>query len=173
MLLIILKFSIIFVHFLQICIISLAKEGLLLVPGLGRSDRTLTVAHNVKMLESFLLGDNSKWDCLVYIYASPYDNEFWSMHQELDYISSICSIVENPGKRVTENLYMAQPALFREKYTFIFTLLDDCKLLSDDGKFPLDRLINIMVLNSLTVASPLVSLSLLYDIFPGINSGLL
>lgn len=131
------------------------KAGLLVIPGLGRSDRLATVIANLKMLDSYLSGENSDWDCIVYIYASFADNTFWGMKAEIDYITSMCDIVENPGKMVTDNLFMVQPALLRLSYRYVFILLDDCKLLGDD-EFALGRLLNLMKLNNLTVASPMV-----------------
>jgi hypothetical protein len=49
---------------------------------------------------------------------------------------------------------MVQPALIKQ-YPYIFILLDDCKL-TGSSVFPLDKIIDIMKYNKLTVASPMV-----------------
>jgi hypothetical protein len=136
------------------------KEGLLVIPGLGRIDRLRTVAYNLKMLDKQYLsgGESSPWDCVLYTYAGRNATEFWSQDKEWSYISSLCDLVENPGKRVTENLYMVQPQLLQHSYEYIFILFDDCVLVGDDH-FDLARILRVMKKNKLTVASPMVSLS--------------
>lgn len=131
------------------------RIGLLVIPGLGRQDRLDTVVHNLRLLDSQLRGPNHQWDCVVYVYARFDDIEFWSQKEKLDYISSACTVIENPGQLVTANLYMVQPALLRLSYKYLFILLDDCMLLSSQP-LDLDRITNIMALNNLTVASPMV-----------------
>ncbi len=74
---------------------------------------------------------------------------------ELGYVQSLCKIIENPNKRVTENLYMLQPALIKDSYIRVFVLLDDCKLLVNDS-FDMWKLLRAMKQNNLTVISPLV-----------------
>ena len=129
--------------------------GLVVVPGVGRIDRLETVVHNLKRLEAFLLGPQKSWDCVIYVYASYSDVQFWSQKTHFNYISKLCDIVENPGRKVTENLYLVQPALIKSTYKFVFILLDDCKLLSP-VKFDLDHILEIMKANQLTVVSPQV-----------------
>jgi hypothetical protein len=148
------------VLYLSICIVSIlvsgsSKEGIIIIPGLGRSDRLDTVIHNLYLLSDFIMGPSSTWDCLVYIYAEYNDTRFWINEEKLDILYAICDVVEYPGKRVTENLHLAQPALLRNSYQYVFALLDDCKLLGKDV-FALDKMIHVMQVNALTVASPLV-----------------
>ena len=131
------------------------KQGILIIPGIGRADRLRTSLSNLLMLDRYLFGDASNWDCVAYIYALHNDTKFWALQSELAILRKYCSVIENPGKRVTENLYMAQPALMKESYEYVFILLDDCKLLGSDG-FPLSYMIEVMKENKLTVASPLV-----------------
>lgn len=60
---------------------------------------------------------------------------------------------------MTENLYLIQPQLIKRSYKKIFVLLDDCKLMTSSSSllsFELDRMINIMDKNELTIASPMV-----------------
>jgi hypothetical protein len=136
------------------------KKGLLVIPGLGRIDRLKTVVNNLKLLNrDYLSGKNdSLWDCIVYIYAQRTDTEFWNQNKELNYITSFCDIVENPNKKVTENLHMVQPFLINNIYEYIFILLDDCKLIAreDDDTFDLNKILHVMNINNLTVASPMV-----------------
>jgi hypothetical protein len=108
-------------------------------------------------------GINSLWNCVVYAYANRNATDFWSRKEELAYVRSLCTIIENPGKRVTENLYMAKPKLLHNSYKYVFILLDDCKLIGD-GTFDLRKMLRIMELNQLTVASPMVSCEL-FNIF--------
>lgn len=138
---------------------KLVKSGLLVIPGLGRADRLTTVVENLALLENNYL--KFGWDCIIYIYAPHNATDFWEKKRELSYISSLCNIVENTNKRVTENLYMVQPALLRDTYERIFILLDDCKLIPSDSTeslaspyFDLAKLVRIMERNYLTVASP-------------------
>jgi len=68
-------------------------------------------------------------------------------------------MVEHPGKMVTENLYLVQPALLRHAYTHIFILFDDCKLLRSNvnsESFDLRKILLVMDHNNLTLASPMV-----------------
>ena len=62
------------------------KEGLIIIPGVGRADRLQTVAHNLRLLESNYLNDDgnrpSRWDCIIYVYAMHNNTEFW-------YLSSV------------------------------------------------------------------------------------
>lgn len=142
-----------------------SKRGLLVIPGVGRSDRLRTLVSSLKLLErNYLTGPRRSWDCVVYIYAPPSDVSFWGMKEELGYVNSLCSTVEHTNKRVTENLYMVQPALIKNVYSHVFVLLDDCKLLPDpdsvvpgsEPAFNLQRMLDIMEHNNLTLASPRV-----------------
>lgn len=133
-------------------------RGLIIVPGLGRDDRLQTVVHNIKLLLDTKPEDHKhkvKWDCIIYIYA-PRSDSFWQETSHLNYLTNFCKLIENPGKRCTEHLYMAQPALFQHSYEYVFILLDDCKF---DPKIsqPLDKLLDIMLCNNLTIVSPMVS----------------
>jgi len=157
---------ILFVTSFFICIqhkssVYVASEltGLIVIPGLGRADRLINVVSNIRKLEPFL--DSSlatSWDCIVYIYALRFETSFWEMEHELNYLKKFCSIIENPGGKVTENMFWVQPALLRNKYKKVFFLLDDCKLESTNSKgiFPLDGLLLVMTRNNLTVVSPMV-----------------
>ena len=154
-------------------------EGLLVIPGLGRLDRLDTVVNNIKKLEPWLTTkkvnennnernsintDNNdvKWDCIIYVYAPRQypplkDDYFWDKKykNKVDYLSSKCDIIENPERRVTDHMKMVQPALIRRIYKYIFLLLDDCKIEATDD-FRLDKFLDIMKVNDLTLASPRV-----------------
>jgi hypothetical protein len=135
-----------------IIIAPICSINLLIVPGLGRSDRLLTVIGNLKKLEKYLQKD---WECVIYIYALRNVTEFWSKKVELDYIYNKCRVVENPNKRITENLFMVQPALLKYSHKLVFILFDDIKLIGK-GAFQLDKILNLMKFNNLTIASPMV-----------------
>jgi len=128
-------------------------NGLIVIPGLGRSDRLQTVIHNLNMLRNYI---GNSWDCVVYVYAPREDVQFWEETEKLDYVRKYCRIIEHPRKRFTENLFLVQPALLKSCYKYLFILLDDQKLLGGT-QFPLDKMLEIMEFNSLTVASPKVS----------------
>lgn len=149
--------TVIFVVSLWISAVYSASRGIIVVPGLGRADRLRTVVSNLKLLEhKYIKGRHHQWDCIVYVYADRTDESFWSHTEELDYVRSVCSIVENVNKRVTENLFMLQPTLLRASYSRVFILLDDCKLEEEAGSFDLSGMLRVMKHNNLTVVSPLV-----------------
>lgn len=133
------------------------SKGLIIIPGLGRSDRVNVVIHNLQLLEQYIRPQ--RWDCTVYVYAPRTDTSFWSLDNELQYIRSLCTIIENPKKLVTENLYMSQPALIKHIYSRIFILLDDCKLqaFNNSNTFDLNFILRVMKYNNLTVVSPKIS----------------
>lgn len=143
--------------------VSSVSRGLIIVPGLGRPDRLTTVVENFRNLYSRSsykdFGGQQDtafdlyWDCIVYIYAPRTEESFWSMKKELKYVEDLCTIIENPNKRVTDNLYMVQPSLLKRSYSKVFIFLDDCKFMES---FDLQKLLTIMHHNNLTVASPLV-----------------
>ena len=85
----------------------------------------------------------------MYVYAPRSDLLFWTS-AELEYATTLCELVETPGQRFSQNLFMAQPALLT-RLRFVFVLLDDV-LLSPD--FDLRQLLSIMDRNRLSVASP-------------------
>lgn len=140
------------------------QRGLVVIPGVGRADRLVTLSASLRLLESEYLSPklrpHPQWDCIVYIYAMANETSFWAMRAELAYISSLCRTVEHTNRRVTENLYMVQPALIRHSYSHIFVLLDDCKLLPDPASEPpsfnLNKMLGLMRHNNLTIASPRV-----------------
>ena len=138
------------------------KKSLIVIPGLGRIDRLETVVHNLKLLKS--QRDNRAggmvWDCIVYIYAAREVTSFWSESEHLKFLYSECQIVEVANKRVTENLYMVQPAFVSQLYENVVLFLDDCKI-EDSRSFDLARILRIMKLNNLTVASPMVCVYLI------------
>lgn len=146
-------------------LINKQQRGLLVIPGLGRPDRLDIVVHNLKSLSkksSFPIvtkvETNDKvieWDCVIYIYASRLETTFWSKEQDINYIYSQCKIIENIGKKVTESMYMIQPALMQHSYQYVFLLLDDIKIPNDDA-FDLTKAMNILICNQLTVLSPRV-----------------
>ena len=151
------------------------NKGIIVIPGLGRVDRLTIVVNNLKRIysrneeysssssssishhnnNSSSRGDNDyQWDCIIYIYASREMNSiFWNQINNLQYLSTVCEVVEVPNKRVAENLHMLQPALIKNYYSRVFLLLDDCILTSS---FDLNRLLLIMDKNELTVISPAV-----------------
>jgi len=138
------------------------KQGLLVIPGLGRMDRLDTVVTNLKALEPFLIGGtDSLWDCVVYTYAPREfipvkgSNYFWGATDTLKYVKGLCDIIENPGKYVIDHLHMVAPALLRLSYQYIFVLLDDCRITSTEN-FDLLSMIAIMEENKLSMASPRV-----------------
>lgn len=143
--------------------VKMKKRGLLVIPGLGRSDRLDIVVYNIKQLaaanhilkinnvdsqeEISVKTDAEKntdldlygnsWDCLIYIYAEKENStttDFWSKKDELDYLRLYCDLVENPNKMVTENLFMVQPKTLELSYKYVFILLDDCRLLSTSSE---------------------------------------
>lgn len=153
---------------------STVNKGIIVIPGLGRVDRLTIVVNNLKHIyssneqyssisshnnnrsSSSNRGDNDdyQWNCIIYIYASRESNSiFWNQINDLQYLYTVCEVVEVPNKRVAENLHMLQPALIRNYYSRVFLLLDDCILTSS---FDLNRLMFIMDRNQLTVISPAV-----------------
>eukprot|EP01041_Mallomonas_annulata_P001546 gene1546-2988_t len=141
------------------------KEGLLLIPGLGRTDRLKTVIHNLKTMEHMLLDQsNLGWQCIIYVYAERLSDmersehlvSFWNETNSFDYIKSLCNVVEQPNKFVTENIRSIEPYLIENKYKYLFIVLDDCKLPDSSKDFDLKRFLHIFEYNHLTVASPLV-----------------
>jgi hypothetical protein len=154
------------VQVLLLCVAKLASttilplsNGLLVIPGLGREDRLDTVVHSLRVLRTHYTNTlNVKWDCVVYIYAPRELTSFWSKSKELSYLYGECKVIEVPNKRVTENLYMVQPALIEQHYNRIIILLDDCKI-QDPSSFNLTRILQIMDKERLTVVSPMVSFS--------------
>ncbi len=142
------------------------KKGIIIIPGLGREDRIDIVKNNIEVLKrgNHLAlkstevnvdinedRNHFKWDCVVYIYASHDDLTFWNKKADIEYIRTYCEIIENPKGRITQNLYLAQPFWLKNEYEYVFILLDDCKL--DYNHFDLSKMMNIMTINSLTVAS--------------------
>jgi len=107
------------------CVRHVHLQGIIVIPGLGRADRLQTVVSNIKLLEhNHIKNLNYKWDCVVYVYAERSDTSFWSHSSEISYVQSLCTIIENVNKRVTENLYMLQPALIKRSYIRVFIMLD-------------------------------------------------
>lgn len=152
-----------FVCFLFLSHADNKKVGIVVIPGLGRSDRLHTVVHNLKSLEHLFYHSNelSRWDCIVQIYADRAKKTIgylWtnSNLDEINYISSVCNIVENPNNHVTHNLRNIEPYLIRHNYKYIFILLDDCKLTKETNQFDMNKLTSIMEFNNLTLASPVV-----------------
>ena len=149
------------------------REGLLVIPGLGRPDRLDTVLSSLKVFSHKLVGADATWDCIVYVYAprewKVLPDSLWYQKSKLEELQSMCELIENPNKRVTENLYMVQPTLIKHTYHYVFVLLDDCQLQpteessqiggykAAEGEFDIDRIINVMETNMLTVASPFIS----------------
>ncbi len=131
------------------------KDGIIVVPGLGRADRLSIVVENMKYLETTILA--SKWNCIIYIYADRSVSSFWSMRSELGYLQTMCSIVENTNKRITDNLFMLQPALIKYQYAKVFILFDDIRITGPGTSFDVFELLSIMDRNNLTVVTPLIS----------------
>lgn len=148
-----------FVPLLLVCLqITFASDpvGIIVVPGLGRLDRIKTVAFNVEILFASDSSSSIQWDCVVYIYALRTDIAFWQDGRNgLIRIKKYCTLIENSGKRVSENMYMLQPALFQRSYSYVFLLLDDI-MVPKDGQFSLQRMIQILHCNQLSVLSPMV-----------------
>lgn len=135
---------------------------LIVFPGLGRSDRLITVVNNVRLLVEQVRMESArrlKITCVIYIYTSRQDTEFWSHTKEIDYLSMHCVLIEHIGKRVTENIYLIQPVYLKNQYDYIFLLLDDCKI-QQPSDFDILGMIQIMQCNHLSVLSPLVSISI-------------
>ena len=138
------------------------KEGLVVIPGLGREDRLIIVRNNLKMLErlSYISsGEGRPWDCIVYVYAAYNNTKFWRNQEDISYISSVCDIVESANGRITENLYMLQPSLIKSTYKRVFILFDDIQLIGKSMEslaFDLGSFVETMARNGLTVASPRV-----------------
>lgn len=113
--------------------------------GLGRKDRLGNVIENMQLLingnyiqkkNTTIIKNNDidsslLWDCIVYIYADkeqPSNFEFWSQVDDLQYLESFCTIVEHPNKKISENLLMLNRTITKS-YSYVFILLDDCKLI--------------------------------------------
>ncbi len=103
-------------------------------------------------------------DCIIFVYT-PRDTtggDFWQHEKSLNYIATYCNLIENHGRRITENLHMVHPSIISKLYDFVFILFDDCKLVSVNRdqsnveRFPLDRLLYLMDHNRLTIVSPMV-----------------
>ena len=120
----------------------------------------------MKLLEYFFI--TRHWHSVLYTYVSRSDRHFWGMESAPSFLQKWCSIIEYPIGKVTENMYWVQPALIRKGYGKVFLLLDDIKLQASPGSnwFPLDKLIQVMESNNLTVISPLVRA----NIFPAIEN---
>ncbi len=137
-------------------------RGLLVVPGVGRSDRLGILVQSLRLLYPYLKGEQAKWDCVVYVYAPRSDEAFWGDNKvktSLKYVSSVCDVVEHPNKRITENLRAVQPALIRRTYTHVFVLFDDCKLVPSTKEaltWDLDGLLDVMTYNRMSMVSPRV-----------------
>jgi len=149
--------------FLFITIVNTEKAGIVVIPGLGRSDRLHTVVHNLKTLEHLLNQSEEflRWDCIVQIYADRTKKTagyLWASSnlKEINYITSVCNLIENPNNLVTHNLRNIEPYLIKSQYKYIFILLDDCKLTTSGNRFDMNKLASIMAFNNLTVASPVV-----------------
>ena len=113
------------------------REGLLVIPGLGRSDRLNTALNSLQLLSHKLVGTNAAWDCMVYVYAprewKAQPDSIWYQEKKMEDLRSLCQVIENPNKKVTENLHMVQPALIKHTYSYVFVLLDDCELQASLG----------------------------------------
>jgi hypothetical protein len=134
---------------------------LLVIPGLGRADRLETVINNVQLLvqqqkESLQSNQPFILTCVIYVYASRMETEFWSNDKKISFLQEHCQLIENPGKKVTENMFMIQPVYLKESFDYVFLLLDDCRI-KDDKTFLLSSMIQLMQCNELSVLSPLVS----------------
>ena len=132
-------------------------KGLMVVPGVGREDRLATLVESLRLLYPYLKGDTSQWDCVVYVYAPRSDSTFWSSSEDIKYVRSVCDMVENPKKRVTDNMRSVQPSLIKKHYSHVFILLDDCKLVPSSThslSWDLQKIIDLMLYNGLTVATP-------------------
>ena len=132
------------------------QRGIIVFPGLGRSDRLTTVTDNLRILQqSYMESQSIKWDCRVYIYAPQELTSFWAMDKELKYLHSVCKVVKVPNQLVTENLRMVKPAELSQLYQYVMIFLDDCKI-QDTQTFNLARILQVMKQQNLTVASPMV-----------------
>lgn len=146
---------------------SEGERGILVVPGLGRPDRLQVVYDNIMTLlpaksSSFSNTHSITWDCVIYVYTSRKDAELWSWSdnsRKWEELARRCDIVENIGKKVTENMHMLQPTLLRQTYQYVFILLDDIKAPSSP-KSILQLMVDILKCNKLTVLSPMVRWSL-------------
>ena len=79
----------------------------------------------------------NSWDCIIFIYADKkksQNDEFWSKKDDLEFLRLYCDIIENPNKMVSENLYDVFPKNLEFSYDFIFILLDDCRLMTENKK---------------------------------------
>jgi hypothetical protein len=153
-----LYYALLIVYLICLCGSSIESKqvGLIVVPGLGRTDRLQTVVNNFKILaQNYMDTVDMRWDCVVYIYAGREVRSFWDNLQYLDYLGNICTLIEVPNQKVTQNLHMVQPALVRGSYSKVMILLDDC-LISNKDTFDLSKILHIMDKNQITVASPMV-----------------
>ena len=137
---------------------------LLVFPGLGRSDRLETVLHNLQILfdqekESLKTNSPFQFICVVYIYASRLETEFWSNEAQLQQLSKFCQLIENPGKKVTENMFLIQPIYLKFSFDYVFLILDDVKIKNHET-FQITKMLQIMKCNDLSILSPLVRIFL-------------
>lgn len=132
--------------------------GLVVIPGLGRADRLLTVVHNIQALKLHPIstGKVNDWDCMIYIYADRADEQFWRHSKELGFLARYCQLIDSPNKKVTENLHRLQPVDIQAVYKYVFLLLDDCKV-NKDKPLVLAQAVRLMECNNLTVLSPVIS----------------
>lgn len=138
------------------------RRGILVVPGLGRSDRLQVVYDNIVNLLGPTRASTPavQWDCVIYVYTSRTESEFWTSPENAkkwSYLSSRCDIVENIGKKVTENMYSLQPALIRAAYQYVFILLDDIRAPTSTSGSLLQQMIDALTCNRLSVLSPMVT----------------
>eukprot|EP01031_Cornospumella_fuschlensis_P036438 gene36438-44201_t len=122
-----------------------------------------TVVHNIKQLKLPKKVDYNKdasasgmwWDCIVYIYAPRTYRELWDRSSDLEFLAQYCDLIENPDRRVTENLYLLQPSLIARTYSYVFILLDDIKIQAA-APINLGHMVELMRCNQLTVLSPII-----------------
>ena len=131
------------------------KQGILVVPGLGKLDRLHLVHKNIKLLDNILTGLNeSLWDCIIYIYAPKSDILFWDEGKnKIETISRLCEVILNPNQLFVSNLYSFNPSRLYNKYKYVFILLDDVNLINKTS-FNVLSFIDIMEFNNATIASP-------------------
>jgi len=130
-----------------------SHEGVLFIPGLGSPLRLPVVAKNLEVMRHKFNSSVAKWDCVVYLYAPP-ESDFWLEREYLQGISSLCAVVQNPNRLFEDHVKMFQPALMKEKYKYVFLLLDDVVL---ESSFDIDVVIDIMTRNNLTFVSPYIN----------------
>lgn len=124
---------------------------LFIIPELNHFSRIRNVAQNLKSI----INQYQNYDCIVFISVPRTDLSFWTHDPEyLEYISSICDVVDKPLIGLGDTLYMMIPSLIQPTYQYIAFISENVVLSPLNETFPLREIIQTMEYNNLTVISP-------------------